>query len=210
MARSDGLADLIRVGMADTYRAAAVLARAFQDDPAMRYAMPDADERRRLLPWLIGFNVRYGCRYGEVYATPEYGGVAIWLPPEQPRFTFWRMVRAGMLAAPIRLRWSVVRRLMAVEGTAATLHERCAPEPHWYLSQVGVEPSQQRQGIASRLLRPMLARIDAAALPCYLETENAANVAFYQRHGFQIAAETVAPRGGPRVWAMLRARIAKG
>ncbi|HEU5348131.1 MAG TPA: GNAT family N-acetyltransferase [Ktedonobacterales bacterium] len=197
-------ADLIRVGMADTRRAAETLARAFQDDPLMRYVMPDGDERHRLLPWLIGLNVRYGCRYGEVYATRGYTGCAVWLPPGQTRMTLWRMMRAGMLVAPLRMRWPILRRLALAGNHAAALHERCAPGPHWYLSQLGVEPSQQRQGIASRLLRPMLARIDATALPCYLETENPANVAFYQRHGFRVVAEQAWPGGEPGIWAMLR------
>lgn len=198
------LAGLRRATLVDARRVAAMLARAFQDDPLMRYAIPDADERRRLLPWLIGLNVRYGCRYGLVYATPGYEGAAVWLPPGQTKMTLGRMLRAGMFAAPLRVRWPILRRLAATGKYATALHERYAPGPHWYLAQVGVEPSQRRRGIASRLLRPMLAQIDATALPCYLETENEANVAVYQRFGFQVVAEGVAPAGGPRIWAMLR------
>ncbi|HEX9058477.1 MAG TPA: hypothetical protein VF818_13195, partial [Ktedonobacterales bacterium] len=58
----------IRVGSADVVRVAALLARAFDDDALMHYAIPDARQRHRLLPWIIGLNVRYGCRYGTVYA----------------------------------------------------------------------------------------------------------------------------------------------
>lgn len=196
--------DLTRASLADAPGIAALLARAFQDDPLMCYAIPDAEQRRTLLPWLIGLNVRYGCWYGEVYATRGCTGAAIWLPPRHTTRTFWRMLRAGMLAAPLKLPWPVLRRLAHAGGYSVALHERCAPGPHWYLSQIGVEPAHWRQGIGSRLLRPMLARIDAAALPCYLETEREANVAFYQRHGFQVVAEGDAPDGGPHVWAMLR------
>lgn len=198
------LSDLTRIGEVDVRRVAVALARAFQDDPLMRYAIPDANERRRILPWLISFNVRYGCHYGEVYATPGFAGAAIWLPPEHPTFTFWRMVRAGMLRVPLRLGWPILRRMMAVEGTAAMLHTRCMPGKHWYLSQIGVEPSHQRRGVASRLLRPMLARIDADGLSCYLETENEANITLYQRFGFRVVAEDAVDDGGPHIWAMLR------
>jgi ribosomal protein S18 acetylase RimI-like enzyme len=197
-------ADLTHIHLPDVPRIAALLARAFQDDPLMRYAIPDAGQRRALLPWLVGLNVRYGCRYGEVYATAGYEGAAIWLPPGRTTMTFWRMARTGMLAAPLKLPWPALWRLAHVDAYAAALHERCATGPHWYLSQIGVEPSHWRQGIGSRLLQPMLARIDATALPCYLETEREANVAFYQRHGFQVVAEGDAPHSGPHVWAMLR------
>ena len=191
-------------GRADVARVGALLARAFAEDPLMCYAIPDARQRRRLLPWLIGLTVRDACSYGAVYATAGFEGAAVWLPPGRARRTPWRMLRAGMLAAPLRIPWSVLRRLAAVEARAQALHERYAPEPHWYLAQIGVEPAQQRQGIASRLLQPMLAYLDAQALPCYLETENEQNVAIYERYGFRVVA-TDASEAGPHIWALLRA-----
>lgn len=209
-AKSGELADLVRVHPADARRVAALLARAFQDDPLMVYAIPDARQRARLLPWLVGLNVRYGCRYGEVYRTRDLSGAAIWMPPGRTRITPLRMLRLGMFAAPLRVSWPILRRLNTVDARARRLRARWMPEPHWYLSQIGVEPSRQRQGVARRLLQPMLAHIDAAALPCYLETENPANVAFYQRHGFRVVAEDAALHGGPRIWAMLRAAHVAG
>ena len=208
MASDDG-ARLIRATRADVRRVAAMLARAFQDDPLMRYAIPDDERRRRLLPRLIALNVRYGRRYGEVYAAPGFEGAAIWLPPGQTRMTLWRILRAGMFTAPLWAPWSVLRRLAVSGEHAAALQRRCLTEPHWYLSQVGVEPAAQRRGVASRLLEPMLARMDAAALPCYLETENAANLAYYQRFGFRITAEETTP-GGPPIWGMVRFPIPSG
>lgn len=200
---NEHLTGLAHAGMPDARRIAALFARAFQDDPLMRYAIPTAQQRRRLLPWLMGLNVRYGCRYGEVYYTSEFTGAAIWLPPRQSTYTLWRMLRAGMFSAPFRLPWPMLRRLASVESHAQALHDRFAPDSHWYLAQIGVEPALQGQGIATRLLRPMLARADAAGLPCYLETENAANIAIYQRYGFRVAAEDAVP-DGPHIWAMAR------
>ncbi|WIG59532.1 MAG: hypothetical protein OJF49_002279 [Ktedonobacterales bacterium] len=197
--------DLLRISAPDAAsRVAALLARAFQYDPLMCYVIPNAEQRQRLLPYLISLNVRYAMLYGEVYATQGFEGVAVWLPPGRTAMTPWRMAHAGMFAAPLKMPWPALRRLARVGAHTASLHERCAPGPHWYLSQIGVEPSRQRQGIGSRLLAPMSARIDAAGLPCYLETENPANVPFYQRHGFRVVAESAARGGGPRVYSMLR------
>jgi ribosomal protein S18 acetylase RimI-like enzyme len=206
---NEHLMGLVRAETPDVRRIAALLAHAFQDDPLMCYAIPDTQQRRRLLPWLMGLNVRYGRRYGEVYCTPEYTGAAIWLPPSQSAYTLWRMLRAGMFVAPLRLPWPMLLRLASVESRAQALHERYAPRPHWYLAQIGVEPALQRQGIATRLLRPMLTRIDAAGLPCYLETENPANVTIYQRYGFQVVAEGAMP-SGPHIWAMVRVTASGG
>lgn len=198
---------LTRVGRADVIRAAALLAHAFHADPLMCYAIPDPRQRRHLLPWLISLTLRDGCRHGAVYATAGFEGAAVWLPPGRARRTPWRMLRAGMVAAPLRVHWSILRRLAAVEARSQALHARYAPEPHWYLAQIGVEPALQRQGIASRLLRPMLAHMDAQALPCYLETENASNVAIYERYGFRVVAQEAGQTtsSGPHIWAMLRA-----
>lgn len=195
---------LARVGSAQVPRVAALLARAFEDDPLMDYAMPDPAARARLLPKLIGLNVRYGQRYGEVYATAKWEGAAVWLPPRRTRYTPWRMLRAGMFAAPLAVDWAVLRRLSVVENYTARLHRLHAPREHWYLSQIGVEPNRQGQGIGSALLRPMLARMDAQSVPCYLETEKAANVSFYRKHGFTVVADGDAVAGGPHVWAMVR------
>jgi len=208
MASEDG-SDSVRATLADVRRIAATLARAFQDDPLMRYAIADAEQRRRLLPRLIALNVRYGCRYGEVYTTPGYEGAAIWLPPGQTHMTLWRILRTGMFTAPLWAPWLALRRLAVSGDHAARLHARCLTEPHWYLVQIGIEPAAQRHGIASRLIQPMLTRMDAANLPCYLETENAANIAFYQRLGFRVIAENTSP-GYPPIWGMIRSSFAAG
>lgn len=194
----------IRVSAPDGPRVAALLARAFQDDPEMVYAFADATERARALPRLISLNVRYGLLFGEVYAAPDWQGAAVWLPPGQTRFTVARVLRAGMLAAPLRLPWRTLRRLATLGRRAAGLHARHAPDPHWYLSQLGVEPTHQRQGIASGLLAPILARCDAERLPCYLETANPANIAFYQRHGFAVVDESRPDTDIPGLWALRR------
>jgi ribosomal protein S18 acetylase RimI-like enzyme len=198
-ARVDAHADAATIA-----RIAALLARAFADDPEMVAAFPDAARRARQLPVLIGLNVRFGCRYGEVYTTPGMDGAAVWLPPGA-RFTLGRVARSGMLAAPLRVDWGALRRVAAVERYAARLHHRHAPMPHWYLSQIGVEPSRQGRGIGGALLGAMLARIDAERGWCYLETTKRANLPFYEKHGFRIMEEGETYRGGPRVWGLLRA-----
>lgn len=195
---------LIRVATPSISRAAEVLARAFQNDPLMAYAFPDPARRERILPWLIGLNVRLGCLYGEVYATPGWEGVAVWFPPGVQAMTPWRMLRAGMLAAPLRASWGALRRLALVEGYTTRLRRLHAPSGHWYLSQIGVEPERQAQGWGSALLHPMLARLDADHRWCYLDTVQQSAIPFYRKWGFDVVAETDTVKGGPHLWALLR------
>lgn len=78
------------------------------------------------------------------------------------------------------------------------------PEPHWYLQVLGIRREAQGQGLGSRLLRPVLARADRDGLPCYLETADPANLAFYARFGFELARRVQLIPDGPPHYSMRR------
>ena len=89
-------------------------------------------------------------------------------------------------------------------GYTERLHPRAMPGPHWYLMALGVAPASQGQGIGGRLIRPVLARADAAGLPCYLETETERNVTFYRKHGFAVLTAEAPPGHDLLLWTMAR------
>ncbi len=186
-------------------RAAEVLALAFAPDPIARYVLPDAARRARVLRWMFQTHLRDGLRYGEVYTTEGVEGVALWLTPGRTNPTFWRLLRAGALVAPLQFGWQGCQRSVAFMAYTTAWHRQYAPDVHWYLFYLGVTPAQQGHGIGSALRQPVLARADAAHLPCYLETGVARNLELYARHGFVCVAEGALPQGGPPLWAMLRA-----
>ena len=76
-------------------------------------------------------------------------------------------------------------------------------DPFWHLFILGIAPTSQRTGAGGRLIAPVLARADEAGQACYLETTEADNLRFYERHGFAVAADEAYP-GLPRFWAMVR------
>jgi len=69
-------------------------------------------------------------------------------------------------------------RLKAFGQYLDTLHARLVPFKHMLLQSLGVDPEHQGKGHAGRLLRHMIARMDAAGLPVYLETAEEQNVRF--------------------------------
>jgi ribosomal protein S18 acetylase RimI-like enzyme len=73
---------------------------------------------------------------------------------------------------------------------------------HWYLWVLGVQPDRQGQGFGGQLMAPILSQADRDGLPCYLETESERNVAFYRKHGFEVAHEGDIPGYGLRLWMM--------
>jgi ribosomal protein S18 acetylase RimI-like enzyme len=92
--------------------------------------------------------------------------------------------------------------------TIQELHSRSVSGDHWYLLGLGVHPEHQGSGWGSQLVRHGLALAQSRNLPCYLETTNQRNIAFYQRHGFKLVGERPVAGGGPRVWGMLCASVA--
>ena len=84
------------------------------------------------------------------------------------------------------------------------VHSRLIPFKHWFLQTIGVDPQFQGKGYAGRLLRQMLARIDEAGLPCYLETLEEENIRLYEHFGFTVAEESAIPETSLTNWAMLR------
>ena len=184
--------------------AGAMLARAFHDDPLMRYTIPDPDERARLLPAMYESMIRFGMLAGEVHATadtPE--GVAIWMPPNA-KWTRENMEASGMHEIPTLIGDGAYQRYREVVGREWQVRLREVPGPGWYLFILGVEPRVQRRGLGGGLMHPILERADTEQLVCYLETENERNVAFYLKQGFDLVVSEEAGASGVRFWTFRR------
>jgi GNAT superfamily N-acetyltransferase len=188
--------------------AVAMLSRAFQDAPLPRFLTPDPARRVEVSRWLFASIVRYGLLYGDVWAAVGADGaaqgVAIWWAPEYVTPDDDRAARVGFTAAPAALDPDGRTRLTELGSHTARLHQGVAPDRHWYLALLGVEPALQGHGIAGEVLRPMLNRLDSESLPAYLETGQPRNVTYYPRHGFQAVAEVTLPSTGLTFWGMRR------
>ncbi len=195
---------LIRIASDQKQPAAQLLARAFQNDPMMKFVVPDDGRRAHFVTWLMKTMVGYCIFYGEAYATPGLDGVVCWLPPGQTTLTLWRMLRTGFLALRFHLRFAEARRFLANLQYIEKLHHQAAPEAHWYLWAIGVEPACQGRGIGGRLLESVLEKASQSELCCYLETHNSKNPAFYKKYGFEVVSDAVIPKRDLRVWAMVR------
>lgn len=62
------------------------------------------------------------------------------------------------------------------------------PDRHVYLDEIGVLPAHRRRGIATQLLEVRHHWADELGLPVSLDTDTDANVAFYERRGYQVIA----------------------
>jgi ribosomal protein S18 acetylase RimI-like enzyme len=176
----------LRISQQD--QAAEVLSRAFIEDPFHLELLPDRDERMRAIQRLWRAVLRYSLAYGENITTPNTTGVACWLPPGNTRITYWRMLRTGFVIPRAVLKFGLRTglRLLDAANTIDSAHHNLMVEPHWYLWVLAVDPECRGQGIGGKLLEPGLAQADQNGLPCYLETMNPKNVAFYEKRRFEV------------------------
>jgi ribosomal protein S18 acetylase RimI-like enzyme len=193
--------DVVRMSPDRLVEASAVLARAFQDDPAWSWVFPSAARRATLLPWL--FQMGFEVTEAEIWSTDDpLRGIARWLPPGRPSVHVGPMLRA-LVATPLRVR-EATSRFFAYGRAVEAMRTESVPEPHWYLAGIGVEPARQREGIGSALITPGLEAAAAAGLPAALLTNSDSNLSFYRRHGFEVVREGRTPEDGPRAWMMRR------
>ena len=190
---------------ADVKPLAAVLARAFYDDPPLIWLLPDQATRlsrvTRIFAAIIGIEslphggVDLACDGGEIL------GGAIWLPPGRWRPGLREQIRALPRHAQA-LRAALLGRAARLDRAMAQAHPQ---EPHWYLKAIGVDPAWQGRDVGGLLLRSRLKHCDQDGLPAYLEASKPDSVPLYEHFGFRRTADLSVPEGAPVITAMWRA-----
>jgi GNAT superfamily N-acetyltransferase len=189
-----------RVTGADVLPLAALLVRAFDDDPVSNYIFTGTRRRARgLHAFFTALLRREYLPLGEVFTTDDRGGVALWGPPDRVRRPLRELARLLPVAPYLAGRHPA--RALRFLAEVDALHPK---EPHWYLATLGAEPARQGTGIGSALLTSTLARIDQEGEPAYLESSKERNVPLYARHGFEVMDEFRFSADAPPMWRMWR------
>jgi ribosomal protein S18 acetylase RimI-like enzyme len=177
-----------------------MLVRAFDDDPVASFMF--AGKQRRRLGLHSFFTSQLRRQYlphGHVYVTEDLSGAALWGPPDRRRHAVEELLQllptAPFLLSPHTI--NALRLMFKVEGLHPT-------ERHWYLFTLGTAPERQGKGVGSALLRSMLAHIDQAGEPAFLESSKERNVPLYARFGFSVIDEVPSKSGSPPIWRMWR------
>jgi ribosomal protein S18 acetylase RimI-like enzyme len=183
---------------------AGVLARAFEEDPLMRWlAKDDAERSIRIIDGFTGILRFHSRRLEETWTTSRLEGVALWRAPGRLGDRFLDQLR--LLPSTIRMVGleritEVSRALRVIEAR----HQRHVPGPHYYLLALGVDPAVQGHGIGGRLVQPVLEDCDDRGVTAYLETVGDPNRRFYERHGFDVVEALPFEPAGIQVLLMLR------
>jgi GNAT superfamily N-acetyltransferase len=189
----------------DVDDAAKVISNAFVNDPLCAFMLPNKRSRLKTLN-------KFFRAYGQINITNQHGygvgeplkGVAFWLEPRQGDVS----VSIRSLGVFIPLLFSLYPlgyiRARNVLRQIDTLHKKFAAEPHYYLDNIGVLPSEQRKGYSSALIRPFLEKADDEHVMVYTDTVTPENVSFYEHFGFQCVQESRQEEAGITVYALLR------
>ncbi len=181
---------------------AALLARAFIDDPALAYLFPDAAGRPQRLRRFFRLIASVDPSPSLWTLSLDPGGMpqaaALWRPPGA-----WKTPLSAMLARLPALLGAFGLALPRALAMQSALEAHHPMAPHWYLQSVGCEPAAQGLGHGGAAIRDRLALCDAEGWPAALETATPGNVGLDQALGFVITDEF---RIGGRVdfWAMWR------
>jgi ribosomal protein S18 acetylase RimI-like enzyme len=197
--------DLVEVGalsVLEREAALGVLARGLRDNPIhVRVFEADPAVREHRLSTMFRTLFTVMSLHEQMLVARDIDGrilaVCVMTPPDttpptqfQQMHIMPRLTAMGAGAAFLATRWL----------TAWT--DRDPGKPHWHLGPLAVDAGLQGMGIGSRLMQVVSARLDAAGDLAWLETDKPGNVRFYQKFGFEVAAETDA-LGLPN-WLMIR------
>jgi ribosomal protein S18 acetylase RimI-like enzyme len=186
----------------------ALYQRAFWDDPAIEFILPDERTRGRILDAYMRMMIRLGFAEGLAQTIDGEDGLrcgSVWIAPGKAPVGIVPMVRAGFLQLIAGTRnVASLRKFFALSAKIEEMHKRDIQKEHWYLAVLAVDPPQQGKGFGGLVLGPELEQADRRGLPCYVETSKTRNVTFYEKQGFVVKQEIAIPMGGPPLWTLIR------
>jgi len=189
----------VRVVSAHEFMEAALsLAEAFAEDHVARYFIdtPDRADWTEEQKWelhvqILEYITYAHCLKGLVTTVgPNYGAVALWMPPGKNMDDFLTIFRSGMWRLNYKLSAEGKKRFfneflpLLNDAKAAVLGDRDAES--WYHVYIGCRPSARGKGFARELFDHVTDMADRDGRACYLESSNDVNPKIYGRMGFEI------------------------
>jgi GNAT superfamily N-acetyltransferase len=194
----------------DLRLAAAMCGRAYQDNEAFSWVMPEPEIRRKLLAPIFEARLKFGLLSGDVFTTStQVEAIAQLVPSERSSYTLSKILRCGVLPLVTRMGYTRFSRMLSIGNEMDGVPKLVVKGPFISLLAVAVDPAFQGKGYASRLLNPMMALLDDHGMQCVLETTTAAYVPLYEHLGFKtiVHAPLRVTGGSVRTWYMLRLPI---
>ncbi len=166
-----------------------ILCKAFDDNPAVNYAINGRSERRERMRNLIRYSLHIA-KYGGEILLNENETCAALITYSNKKIIFIRqwLFDARLVLNSIGI--SGIRKNQFRKKYIRSHHPKTA---YIYLWFIGTEESEQRKGHASRMITKIVDLSNRLKMPVYLETSAPENLPFYKQNGFEIYHEEMIP-----------------
>ena len=141
-----------------------------------------------------------------VVDSKDVNGFAIFVPPGYKGMPTFGYLKAGGLTMPP----STYLPQMRYESYCMKMKKKYTDHQSWYMLDLVVRRDRQRQGIARRLMEPVMDALDRTGQDIYLETHHPDNVPIYQKFGFEVAEVGKVPGSDLDHFGMLRRACNRG
>lgn len=190
---------MLAASTSDQELLARVLASAFENDPLLRWIIPDDRDYQFFAHRYFELQIRSAVRSGSSFTNDERTAVATWCRPDDQQPIFLSFLEG--LKTIWLLKGNISRAFFINEVMA-----RYRPKKQYlHLTLLATSPESQGGGRARQLIEPMLDEARELKLPVYLECSNKDNLGFYRQFGFRLIDDipiTTDGMAGPTIWPM--------
>lgn len=179
--------DLPKMGM--------LLHKCFASDPLYQKLIPDEKIRMKLMPKLFSCDVRELYENCRIYADSSRMQGILVVSDEAEPYNVWKYYLKE-LQAQLQTDGYLIREDPSLKTLFNFFVGRDYLNAHWteklhrknriHIIYLAVDEKVQHHGIAAMLLEEVIRYADANGMMISLETHNDKNVAFYEKHGFQV------------------------
>ena len=205
-----------RLRRSDVEGTAALLTRAFADNPAYAFMHPRTSTRARDLRKFFERNITWHMPVDLSWVVVDGADAPVGTdtlePPGGIPHTRWQLVRHWVLPVLLTQGRRTLSRMQQAGFDFARLNsETAGGTSYWHVHAVAVEPKHQRSGAGTALLNHLFAELDALHIarpaPVVLSTQRESNLRLYSRYGFEETGRFTIGTGEPDAfesWCMRR------
>ncbi|MDR2456502.1 MAG: puromycin N-acetyltransferase [Deltaproteobacteria bacterium] len=160
---------------------------------------------------IFEYRVRLGSAYGETDLALEDGaviGAAVWTPPAGHKgaaLAASALKELGTMEAAVKsFSEETKRRWLGFFNLFLGARDKVISQPYWALTPIAVRGHRQGLKVASKLIRPRLARMDEEGVPCFLGVQEPLCRDIYLHYGFKAIREDKILDSGQTSWSMVR------
>lgn len=192
----------------DLTHAVIVMRNAFFYDPLWVYLYRNEKSRGKYLEKFFRVFLSVFINKKSVYGIGHpVRAVAVWAIPQNDHDISRKTSLLNVVFPMMNLLFSSFAikffKVSSVFSSFANLEKKHAPNIHYKLESIGVDPDFQGKGLSTKLIEPFISEALMKNIPVYTETITPLNVGLYEHFGFKTMEERSFPNMKLTIWSFL-------